>query len=121
LWVWASPAYAGTQLVTITAIVRGCLGSNTTYACWPQGQKTLSWYIAPGAWRPLDPKGLGVAFGTQSGAGYFMQLAVTWQTPSGYTLGRERISYRSRGDGGCYTAHCQFWGPSYYNWTYTLG
>jgi hypothetical protein len=114
LYLYASPASAQTQVVTVTNTIKGCrsnLGPVYVYGCYNQGSSTGSWYVAPGAWRSVtNTNPLNVAFSTVGADLYFAQLTVTWRTLSGAYLGHEVINYRSGNDLRCDTTRCGYLG-----------
>jgi hypothetical protein len=122
-WLYASPASSQTQLVTITNRIRGCtsnLGPLYAYYCSDEGSSSASWYVAPGAWRSIDPGTLDVTVSAHQGTRSFAQLTVTWKTLSGVVLGQKVVNYRSAGDGYCLTTGCSYAGSGTYDWAYSF-
>jgi len=111
LWLYASPAYAGTQIVTVTNAVRYCtsnLGPVYVFMCPVVGPPaTGAWYIAPAAWRLVGtPRNLVVAFGTQPQGYYTSEVTVTWQTPTRSFLGQRVVDYQGARAGRCLSYRC---------------
>jgi hypothetical protein len=112
LWLYASPASAQTQIVTVTNAVHNCisnLGPNYAFMCPVGAAATGAWQIAPGAWRWVGtPSNLVASFATQPQGYYFSEVTVTWQTPSGVVLGRTVHDYQGAREGRCLSVRCRW-------------